>query len=287
MRARFPVTFLGLLLWVGPSALAVSAGDESDRLAAIDRVWAERNRDFDGKWAGAEPIGQVVAGLEELVAADPLNLTLINRLLQALEFQGQFTARDEPTKRPIFERGVAVASAVLTEIHGSADLGGSDPEELARQAEGWEGAGELHFWSAVHWGLFGETQGAMKALRRGVAKKIRTHAETAILLAPEVQRGGPYRVLGRMHAVAPKVPMVTGWIKREEAVVLLETAYGFDPTDWQNQQFVFEIWLDQVPAKRGEALAGLRALAAAVPRREFLAEDTRISQQVAEVLADL
>ncbi len=283
MRASAFLLFTALFPGLVAPALA-GEPSRQQRLAEIDRLWAERSCDFDGRSAGAEPIGEIVEVLTEWVAAEPDDLVLINRLLQALDFEIQYVADEAAAKMEVSERAVEVVSAIMTTIHGSPDLGDSNPEELAEQAAAWDGSGELHFWAAVHWGFFGENQGAMKALRRGVAKKIKTHAETAILLAPEVQRGGPYRILGRMHAVAPKVPLVTGWIKRKEAVVLLQAAYDADPSDRMNQQFLYEIWIEEVPERRDQALDGLRELAEATARPEFLAEDTQVARQVAETL---
>ena len=120
----------------------------------------------------------------------------------------------------------------------------------------------------------------MAALRKGVADRLRVHGQVALELAPDYDFAGPYRFLGRMHAVAPKVPGFTGWIDRETAVELLEEGHRRAPEHPQNRLFLAEIWLDQRPTKKQEALELLEELLIAEPRSGWVVEDTFVLRQL-------
>jgi hypothetical protein len=112
-------------------------------------------------------------------------------------------------------------------------------------------------------------------VHKGIAKRIRDHALVAIALDEKVERAGPHRLLGRLHAVAPKVPLFTGWVSRDTALAELERAVAIAPADLTNRLYLAEARLELVPAKRAEALAEIEAVVAAVPDPTNLVEDRR------------
>jgi len=278
----------GLLVGIACVAAAASAAPAGvDDIARLRSLYEHRADGFDGRWASPEPIAASVAAAEEALAADPQSLPLRIELLRSLYFEIDFVELSKGDRAALSERSIAVLEAGLEQIHGRSDFDGVKPEDLAAEAGEIDGAGALHFWAAVHWGLFGQAKSAMAAVRQGVAKRVREHSEVAILLAPDYDAGGPYRILGRLHAIAPRVPLVTGWVRRQRAVELLEEAYRRDPTDPLNRLFLAEAWIDEVPERRAEAKAMLEALAAEEPRPDKLVEDSRALDDARLSLAKL
>ena len=110
--------------------------------------------------------------------------------------------------------------------------------------------------------------------------------QVALELAPDYDSAGPYRFLGRMNAVAPRVPTFTGWVDRETAVELLEEGHRRAPMHPQNRLFLAEVWLKHRPAKKQEALELLEELLAAEPRKGWEVEDTFALRQAAESMGE-
>ena len=116
----------------------------------------------------------------------------------------------------VWERGTELAERSLAVLHGDEDGRTASPRRVAAAVADRTLGAAVHFWAAVHWGLWGETKGSMAAVHKGIAKRIRDHALIAIALDETFERGGPRRLLGRLHAVAPRVPLFTGWVSRTE-----------------------------------------------------------------------
>src|SRR5204863_279018 len=76
----------------------------------------------------------------------------------------------------------------------------------------------LLLFSAANWALWGDAYGKLAAARQGVAGKVRDWAETLIVVDERYEEGAGHRVLGRLHAEAPHVPFVTGWVDHDKSV---------------------------------------------------------------------
>ena len=124
----------------------------------------------------------------------------------------------------------------------------------------------------------------MAAVHKGIAKRIRDHALIAIALDETFERGGPHRLLGRLHAVAPRVPLVTGWVSRDEALEHLERAVEIAPEDLANRLYLAEARLELEPERREQALRMLEAVIAAEPAPDRLVEDRRTQAQARAAL---
>lgn len=281
--ARFGLVFL--LLLVGVAFRAWS--EESDSLAAARTAWEQRSDGFAGEWAEGERIGVAVAEYEAALREAPASLEVHEELLRALYFQGTFTELSGAEVRAIFERGVEVSESAMRLLHGPGGVKKRQVADLVAEAADNGRAGALHFWSAVHWGQWGDNQSMMAALRAGVATRLRDHGQVAMELDPMYDHAGPLRLLGRMHAIAPKVPTVTGWIKRERGVELLESALELAPADPQIRLFLVEAWLDQRPKKRAEAVDLLRSLVRDSPRRGLEVEDSFVLRDASELYRTL
>jgi len=168
---------------------------------------------------------------------------------------------------------------------GAAAFAHLEPAELARRLAGVPLAREAVFWSGISWGVWGQNHARLVAAHRGAAARIRERAETLIALDPSFASAGGLRLLGRLHAIAPKVPLFTGWVDRREGLALLRRANAISTQDPRNPLFLAEAILDQEPAHRAEALALLREVVGRTPDPGQLLEETEILEQARATLA--
>ena len=96
--------------------------------------------------------------------------------------------------------------------------------------------------------------------------------------------GGGHRLLGRLHALAPRVPFFTGWIRRDTAVAELERALELAPEDPYNQLYLAEVLLAERPARRDEARRLLSQLLASPAPPDRVVEQARASQLARQLL---
>jgi tetratricopeptide (TPR) repeat protein len=270
----------------------VAAATAEESLAAGDGWFARRAEGAPAPEAGRAapgPIGRAIDAYEEAVAADPGNLEARWKLLRALYYQGEHVAEGTDARREVFDRGRRAAEEALDRL--AARVGGREaldelpPRERAARLAGVPEAGRTYFWAAVHWGLWGDAFGRLAAARQGVAGTIRDLAETARALDERYENGGAHRVLGRLHALAPKIPFFTGWIDRDRAVAELRRALALGPDDPLNRLYLAEALLEHRPESRAEALEHLRALLAQPADAGRPVEQGNAKRAAREVLA--
>src|SRR4029079_5042341 len=121
----------------------------------------------------------------------------------------------------------------------------------------------------------------------GVAAKLRDLAQTVIDLDPLFEDAAGYRILGRLHAEAPKIPFVTGWVSHEKGVEYLRRAYRVSPHHPATCFFLGEAILDHEPEKREEAMRILEQCAAETPRPDMILEDSRYARHARARLEEL
>lgn len=272
---------------VGEAPRGVEAGS-----VAIDaqharglELYARRAEGSRGATPAAEPIGQAVQLLAAALERRPGDVALRADLLRALLFQAEYVATTADAKKQLFERGRRIFVDGLERLEresGERRLLELPSEDLRRTLADEPAAGRLVFWGAVHYGLWGEYYGTLAAVRRGLAKKLRIYGEAARALDPELDGYGPSRFLGRLHHLTPRVPLVTGWADRDEAVRLLREAATKASEDPLNRLFYAEALWDL----RGEHRLALEQLALAArltPRPDHRIEDARALERVAEL----
>ncbi|HSL83555.1 MAG TPA: hypothetical protein VLF66_12340 [Thermoanaerobaculia bacterium] len=269
---RLPIALLILLAAAWPSGAAlVAAATADDHLAAGDAWFARRAEGAPAPEAGRAapgPIGRAIDAYQEAVAAEPTNLEAHWKLLRALYYRGEHVAEGADARREVFDRGRLAAEEALGRLAARAGgrelLDALSPEDRAGRLARIPEAAPTYFWAAVHWGLWGDAFGRLAAARQGVAGTIRDYAETARALDESYENGGPHRILGRLHALAPKIPFFTGWIDRSLAVAELRRALALGPEEPLNRLYLAEALLEHRPERRAEALELLRGLAAEV-----------------------
>ncbi len=281
---RPTAVLLAALVWGTPAW----AQDIAEAIARGDDAWQRRGEGHVDGRAVPGPIGEAVAAYEEALAADPSNLEAIWKLLRSLYFQGDYTTRDNDGKKRIFGRGREVAEAALDllaeRVGGRKALDKMAPEELAEPFPEPEVA-RIYFWATANWGLWGQAYGKMAAARQGVAGKVRDWTEVVLALDPGYDEGGGYRVRGRLHTEAPKIPFITGWVDHKSAIVDLRHVVELYPGKPLGRLYLADALLRFDKRKKDEALAILRELAELQPRTEMVVEDYFVRREARKLLA--
>lgn len=270
------------LLALSSSTVLAAAG--ADPLTAGDRAWRTRASGFQQDHVDPGPSRVAVDAYEEAIVRQPGRLEGYWKLLRALYFLGELTSVDAAEQRSVFDRSREVAELALAQL--AAQVGANiRPEALTPQTR--RDAAHIYYWSAVSWGLWGRTFGPFQAIRQGVAQRIRDGAQLVISLDPTCEGGGGYRLLGRLHLDAPKVPFFTGWVDKKLGLNALEQALAVAPGDRWNQLFLAEALVRFAPTRRDEAISLLRRLSLAQPRPETRVEDSEILGRAIRLLARL
>lgn len=258
-------------------------------LAQGDAAWARRAQGQQGGRPQAGPADQAIAAYERALKSDPADLDAAWKLLRALHFKGDYFARTREEKQKIFARGREVAEAAVDRLAqragGRKRLDAMSPREAAKAMAGIPQARPLHLWSAVHQGLWGDSFGRVAAARQGVGDRIRRDAEILLALDETFEEAAGHRILGRLHTLAPKVPLVTGWVDRKKAVSSLRRAVALAPDNFLNHLYLAEALLEHEPEREGEAREILRRLTARRPSPGRLVEDERALADARALLA--
>jgi predicted RND superfamily exporter protein len=284
---------VGCLL-CAPLGAAEPAG-RTDRRNPVDRqgdaAWLERAAGFreDGHVA-EEPALRALASYEEALSADPDNLDLSFKTIEALYFAGHFAVPDAKRRRELASRQLELAERTVSRVESAAgppdpDGGRLTPTERAERVRGIPGARRAYFWSAISWGVWGMSHGYLASARRGVAARIRDRAATLVEIDETFAEAGGLRLLGRLHCATPRVPFVTGWIDRREGLELLRRANRISQQDPRNPLFLAEAILDHEPERSAEALALLREVVGRSPDPDQLVEQSEILAQARQLLA--
>jgi hypothetical protein len=279
------------LVWVLVLATLVPGAEAtaSDAMARGDAAYARRGDGQQGGRAASEPIGDAVTAYEQVVETSPTSLEGHWKLLRALFFQSEYAASSASERRRILNRGVVVwrsAEGLLADSIGNATLlGQGEQEEVAAALRGNPDAVPVCFWSAVVFASWGRMAGPMVALREGLAERLRRQAELVIALDPAYEAGGAHRLLGRIHAELPRIPLLTPWVHRERALSELRQAFALAPDHPWNQLLLGMTLLELAPAEKPRAIELLQRAAAGSPRPDYLVEDVGVEQMARDLLA--
>lgn len=278
---------------LAPLALA-RAESPADAVARGDAAWERRATDHQGGKAAPGPIGEAVAAYGEAVKADPTSLEAHWKLMRALWFQGDYATAGDEAKKAVFARGREVGDAAFALLaararrgpNGAARLEDMKPAEAAAALAAIPEAKAVYFWAAVDWGLWGEVFGKLAAARQGVATRIRKYTETVIALDERFEQAGGHRVLGRLHARAPSIIFVTGWIDRDKAIAELRRAVALAPDYLYNRIYLAEALAEHRPEARVELRTLLEDLVRRSPDPSVLVEDERNLERARALLAE-
>jgi tetratricopeptide (TPR) repeat protein len=254
-----------------PGSTEAAAG--SAELAGGDALWAQRGASLSGRLAAPAAIEAAIESYRAALSAAPGALEPRWKLLRALHYSIDFADRDEDARQASVNEAVALA-------HDSTQLlesGRGSTRDRAR----------LYFWSSIAWGTRASRVGLLTIVREGLATKMHDFAGLAAALDPSVDEGGALRLLSRLHATVPRVPFISGWVERDQALPLAERALALEPAHPGNQLIMALTLLEQAPGRRAEARAFLERAAAHEPRAAYRAEDLAIGEQARERLEEL
>lgn len=279
---RKPVLFALLLAASVPLAAQIPAG------LAGDTAWARRAEGHKGDRAALGPVDQAVAAYERAVKEQPDNLEAYWKLLRALHYKGDYAVHTKEGKQQVFGRGREVVEAALDRIGrrigGRKKLDDLPPDQVAKLVAKIPEAPHIFLWGAIHWGLWGDVYGRMAAARQGVGDKIRRYGEVTVALDERFDRAGGHRLLGRLHTLAPKIPLVTGWVDRDKAESHLRRAVALGPEDLYNQVYLADALLQHHPKKAAEAKQILRAVLQKKADPARVVEDERALAEARQLL---
>ncbi len=252
--------------------ISPAKGSPAAVLAEADRHYAARDAGRTGARANPREISEAIS-LYERAAGEGAEAHW--KLARALYFLGSYTGLDQNAQRAVFERARRAGEEAVRSV--GARRGSADPRKLepAQAADLFrkdpDGPAAL-FWTAVAWGQWSLASGKMEAARKGAARRIRDDCLTLIALDPAFEEGGGYRILGRVHDQAPKIPLLTGWVSRAEGLRLLRLAVAQAPRNFVNRHFL------------AEALARSGAFAEAIKIEEELTSDQPGAEHLVEEL---
>jgi tetratricopeptide (TPR) repeat protein len=269
-----------------PSPTAVAsptAAAETPPLSPSDALVAEADAHYARRSIGAidgvADKREITAAIElyrKALVVSPHDAVTLSKLMRALHFRGVFTAVSIEEKKLIFEEGRKIGQAAVDRLEAQAKgARGLSRIEALRLVKG---APALYLWTAGHWGEWGLLRGKFAAARSGVASRLRDLAQTVIEIDPLFEDAAGYRILGRLHSEAPKIPLITGWISHEKGVQYLRRSYQNSPNHPVTSYFLAEAILDHEPLKRDEAVRLLEQCAHTPPRPDRLLEDARYAQ---------
>lgn len=268
------------LLLVGPDPV----------VAAADLAWSRRDEGRVGTRASATRINEAIAGYEK-AAESPANVAARWKLARALFFRAKYTGLATEGQRSAFvrardagEEAVALLRAAPG-TRGSALPADAPPRRVAEALAREPDAAPTYFWTAVAWGEWGLSASRYQTAKAGAASKVRDYAATVIALDPAFEQGGGYRILGRLHHRAPRVPGVTGWVSRARGIENLRLAVKVAPRNFVNRHFLAEALAGQGAAGKAEAIRIEKAIVADAPSPGHLVEDLSIQAQARKNLA--
>lgn len=236
-------------------------------LAAADAAWVRRDEGRAGARASSRRISEAVSGYETATASlDSIEARW--KLSRALFFEGKFTGLDREGQRAKFEKARDAGEEALALLRKRGDSLASDPD-----------AAPTYFWAAVAWGEWAQVVPKLTAAKAGAAAKVRDYASKVIALDPKFEEGGGYRVLGRLHDRAPKIPFVTGWVSRSEALRNLRLAVEVAPRNFVNRHFLAEALAAGNRSGKEEAVRIEQEVVADAPSPSHLVEDVAVQEE--------
>jgi tetratricopeptide (TPR) repeat protein len=281
--------------WVVMAAVVgiASLGAYADDVGRGDSAWASR---AEGEREGRPRSGPILDALslyETALAASPGSLEARWKLLRALHFAGEFTAKEAQERRGIFDRARVVSEEGLDLLADRIGFGvrleEMEPEAIRVRLEAKDivpsDVARLYFWSAISWGAWSQDVGLLEAVRRGVANRLYRYTEITIALEPDYDEGGALRLLGRLHAELPRVPFVSGWVDRDQALPLIERAYTLAPANPGNRLLLALTLLDLAPERRAEARGLLDQVGQLTPRPSMRIEDLAMRREARDRLS--
>lgn len=212
------------------------------------------------------------------------------KLARSLAFQGAYTDVDQSARQAISEKARRVSEDAIGHLEKRARRAGGKefdfqyPAEVAETVRKDSDAPPVFYWAAMAWGQWALLRDKNEATKLGAADKIRAYATVLAVLDPTFEDGGAYRLLGRLHDLAPRIQYETEWVSRNEALRNLRLAVATDPSNFANRLFLAEALARGSAEDRAEAVRIAEVLVKEAPSPTRLVEELRLQEEAAQNL---
>lgn len=267
------------------AAMALGAVVTPSAAAALAKADAHFALRAEGARGGEAATTQVEAALfdyRRALVLDPSSYEARLGLLRALFFRGGFCEIAPREQIKLFEEAKRLAEDTVRRLDSSSGTRPARTAALRRVPL----AAEIHMWAAISWGQWAVDH-KIAAAWQGAAERIRDLSQAVIDIDPATAQGGGHLILGRLHAEAPRLPILSRWVSRKKGIEHLRAALAIAPANTPNMYFLADALLKWSPSGREEARALLSRCASAIPRPEYLVEDAHYSEMAQRRLAAL
>jgi hypothetical protein len=255
-RIRFVVPVLLVVELLAPGkALAGEA----------ENAWNLRAESIDGDLASAVNVEKAILAYRRSYQDDPSSLGVSWKLLRAFHFLVDFSNATDERKDVVAQEAIELAEASI--------------QSLTTQGDDATNRAQLYFWSAISWGVRAQRVGLLTAAREGAATRMQEYAAASLSLDATVEQGGALRLLSRLHASLPRIPILTGWVDRRKALEFAEASIAVDSEHLGNKLVLALAILDRVPERRDEAEGIILEIANIEPAGALRAEEIAIRKQ--------
>jgi tetratricopeptide (TPR) repeat protein len=282
---------LAALPAVGQATRTDGASSESSSARPLtaqgDAHYEKRQEGHTGGLADPEEILAAISSYESALRS-PDDAQARWKLARALYFRGAYTVLDPRERKTAYEeakRASDEAFAIVSRRSGAAQKGGLPPVSAAPALRSDADAAPVLFWGAVAWGQWALAVGKVEAARMGAASRIRDITQLLIAVDPEFEEGGGYRILGRLHDEAPRIPFVTWWVSRAEALANLRRAVAVAPRNPINRHFLAEALARGSVSEKEEARRLEEEVLATPPSPDHLVEELHVQDDAKRNLA--
>ncbi len=253
-------------------------------LAEGDAHYARRAEGARGGTADLAQIDAAIADYRRAEVLDSDGYEAPVRLLRAFFFRGGFCGLAGKQQVEVFAQAKKLAEETVGRL--DVDAGRVRGRVRLESARKVAPAAEIYLWSAIAWGQWSMDH-KVAAAWQGAASKIRDMAAASLEIDPGAEQGGAHLLLGRLHAEAPRIPMLTMWISRDKALAHLRAGLALAPDNRACQFFLADALLQFAAPAREEARALLRRCAAQPARPDYAVEDAHYAELAQRRLATL
>ena len=285
--SQFLQAIVAVLAALPAFGLVSDSSSTQSPLARGDTHYGKRQEGHTGAAADPAEVLAAISSYEE-AARSPGDAEARWKLARALYFRGAYTALEPAERRSVYEEARRVseeAFAIVGRRTGTAQKSGLPPISAAPALRSDADAAPVLFWGAVAWGQWALSVGKVQAARMGAASKIRDIAQLLIAVDPEFEEGGGYRILGRLHDEAPRIPFVTWWVSRAEALANLRRAVAVAPRNPINRHFLAEALARGSSSEKEEAARLEEEVLATPPSADRLVEELFVQDEAKRDLA--
>jgi len=143
----------------------------------------------------------------------------------------------------------------------------------------------IHYWYLVLLGKWAEFQNIAAIAKEGLLGKLKNGAEYIIKKDPGFDSGNAHLMLGRMHYMTPRIPLIISWPSIDEAVKNYHKALEINPEYRMAMIYLAECYIKQ--KKKEEARTLLTKVVSLPLRDKFLFDDTNNRKIASDLLANL